>query len=199
MATKQTETISGGKALPVEETERGDLILNGYAVVWGGEDRVGDAFAPGALDASIREFLDSQAALLFHHDRKAILGRVLELVPDDYGVKFRARVDASTAEDPALRRIYDGVRRQTINGVSIGGRFTRDYSSGKPVIVRADLTEVSLTAQPMDARPRVLEVEQKAEFAPGSLQGQLVALGRQVELLGVALGSFLRIAAASRR
>lgn len=194
-----TEFKAGGKALTVEEDERGDIIIGGYAAVWGGEDRESEAFASGAFDRGVKAFLGAQSTLLFHHQKDAILGRVLELEPDDYGLRFKARIDGAVANDPKLGTIYRQIQRGTINGVSVGGYFKRDRSGGKSKIVAVDLSEISLTAQPVDVRPRFSVLEQKALRDPDSLAGQLVVLGRQVEYLGVALGSFLRIAAATRR
>lgn len=176
------EHVVGGKALPVEETERGDLIIRGYAAVWDGEDRVGDSFDAKAFSDGITDFLGSQATLLYHHRKDLPIGKVLELVPDSYGLRFKARVDGAIATSPQLGTVYQQIRRGTINGVSVGGRFTRSRAGGKSVIQAVDLTEVSLTSQPMDRRPRVLEIEQKA-MATGEA-ADWAALRRKVAILG---------------
>ncbi len=64
------------------------------------------------------------APLVFHHQGDKVLGRVLELEEDNYGVKLRARVDRQEPTSP-LRHLYDAIKRGTLKGLSTGGYFQR--------------------------------------------------------------------------
>src|SRR4051812_23480341 len=114
-----------GKALdaPVK-TERGDLILSGYAAVWDGLDFQNENFIRGAFREAIPEFLNGQATLAWHHDVSKGLGRVLELEEDDIGVRFKALVHRQEPSSP-LYYLYDGIRRGIYRGVSVAGAFAR--------------------------------------------------------------------------
>jgi len=72
----------------------GDLLIAG----WGANfeiDRENEAFAPNAFDNGLQKFLSGESTLCYHHDRKAVMGRVLgaEVVPGK-GVRVAARVDS---------------------------------------------------------------------------------------------------------
>ena len=142
----------GEKALAeqvVEETDDGDLIIEGYAAVFEGIDREGENFAPGAFQEGIKSFLQKQSPLCFHHDHKLVLGKVLDMQEDQKGLKIRARVDGATQKHPVLGTVYEQVKRGTLNGLSVAGFFKRALTEAGRRIVGVDFTETSVTGVPV--------------------------------------------------
>jgi HK97 family phage prohead protease len=146
----------GGKALDGEAVvveDNGDLILEGYAAVWQGDDREGENFAPGAFAQGTKAFLENGGPLCFHHKRDHLLGAVTELEEDDKGLRFKARVDGETANHPVLGTLYHQIKKGTLKGVSVGGFFKRALIAGKQKIADVDFTEISLTGVPIHTGP----------------------------------------------
>jgi HK97 family phage prohead protease len=146
------------KALDTTELRSGDLLLEGLAVVWGGEDFENESFARGSLRETIPAFLSNQAPLLWNHrpDLGGI-GRVLELEETSEGLRIKARVDAQPVGSP-LRHIYEAIKRGSHRGASIGGFFKRLGQK----IVSVRLSEVSITALAVDPRTYVAATEVKS-------------------------------------
>ncbi len=146
------------KALDTTELRSGDLLLEGLAVVWDGEDFENESFARGALRETIPGFLSNQAPLLWNHrpDLGGI-GRVLELEETDEGLRIKARVDAQPVGSP-LRHIFEAIKRGSHRGASIGGFFKRLGQK----IVSVRLSEVSITALAVDPRTYVAATEVKS-------------------------------------
>jgi HK97 family phage prohead protease len=155
----------GGKALTDESItveENGDLIIEGYAAVWDGEDREGENFAPGAFERASKAFIESGGPLCYHHKADHQLGQVTYLREDDKGLQFKARVDGVCADDPKLKRIYHQIKNKTLRGVSVGGFFKRALIEGKRKIADMDFTEISVTGVPMHTGPSFAVVAGKA-------------------------------------
>lgn len=133
-----------GKAVVTEEAN-GDLTIEGYAAVFDGLDREGENFAEGAFPRGIQRFLTSQAALCYHHKADVGVGNVLHLEEHKgKGLWMRGRVDYQPETSP-WRHIYNGVKKGTFKGLSIGGFFKRIGNK----IVDVDFTEISITPVPI--------------------------------------------------
>lgn len=129
--------------------DNGDLIVEGYAAVWEGEDREGENFAPGAFDRGIKAFLGGQASWCFHHKHDKLIGRFLELEPDGKGLRFKARASHKLAAHPEMGLIYQQIKDGDLRGMSVGGFFKRGIVDGKRRIVDCDITEISSTPVPV--------------------------------------------------
>ena len=142
-----------GKSLSdaiVQETEDGDLIIEGYAASFSGIDRHGENFSEGAFQEGIRSFLSGSASLCYHHRHGSVLGKVLDLQEEEgKGLKMTARVDGAVKNDPTLGTIYSQIKRGSISGLSVGGFFKRAMTPAGPRIVDVDFTEVSVTPVPV--------------------------------------------------
>lgn len=155
----------GGKALTDESVtvaENGDLIIEGYAAVWEGEDREGENFVPGAFERASKAFLEAGGPLCFHHKRDHVLGQVTDLGEDDKGLKMRARVDGAIQKHPVLGTLYEQVKKGTLKGLSVGGFFKRAMIEGKRRIADMDFTEISITGVPIHTGPSFAVVAGKA-------------------------------------
>jgi|SRR4051794_20599876 len=138
-----------GKAL-VEQQENGDLIIEGYAAVFDGQDREGENFVDGAFREGVKSFLGGQAALCYHHKHDQCLGKVLSLEEvEGKGLKMRARVDGACADDPSLKRVYQQIKKGTLNALSVGGFFRRKLTDSGRKISKCDFTEISVTPVPV--------------------------------------------------
>jgi len=141
-----------GKAVEdqvVTELDNGDLVIEGYAAVFDGMDREDENFAEGAFQRGIKSFLESQASLCFHHKHDHGIGRVLELEEEEgKGLKMKARVDKQEPTSP-LYYIYNGIKKGTYSGLSVGGFFKRKLTEAGRKIVDMDFTEVSITPVPV--------------------------------------------------
>jgi HK97 family phage prohead protease len=146
----------------VTELDDGDLLIEGYAAVWEGDDRQGENFAPGAFQRGIEKFLKGQAALCYHHKHDKCLGKVLDLKEEGKGLKMRARVDGAIKGHPELGTIYQQIKRGTYNGLSTFGYFTRGLIEGAKKIVDVDLTEISVTPVPVHPGTSLAVVAGKA-------------------------------------
>lgn len=155
----------GGKALTEESVtveDNGDLLIEGYAAVWDGDDRQGENFTPGAFERASKAFIEAGGPLCYHHKGDHQLGQVTYLREDDKGLQFKARVDGVCAEDPKLKRIYQQIKNKTLRGVSVGGFFKRALIAGKQKIADMDFTEISVTGVPMHTGPSFAVVAGKA-------------------------------------
>lgn len=141
-----------GKAVEdavVTTLDDGDLLIEGYAAVWEGDDRQGENFAPGAFQQGLQDFLNGQAALCYHHKHDLCLGKVLDLKEEGKGLKMRARVDGAIQNHPVLGTIYHQIKKGTYNGLSTFGYFKRGAGELANKIVGVDLTEISITPVPV--------------------------------------------------
>jgi HK97 family phage prohead protease len=152
----------GAHAPVVTELDDGDLIIEGYAAVWDGDDRQGENFAPGAFANGIDKFLHGQAALCYHHQHDKCLGKVLDLREEGKGLKMKARIDGAIKDHPVLGTIYKQIKKGTYNGLSTFGYFTRGMLDGAKKIVDVDLTEISVTPVPVHPGTSLAVVAGKA-------------------------------------
>jgi HK97 family phage prohead protease len=152
------KALTDGDTQLVSVQDNGDLIIEGYAAVWDGDDRQGENFAPGAFERGIKSFLEGQAALCYHHKHDKLLGRFLDLKEDNKGLKFKARVDAAIQRHPELGVYYEQIKNGSLRGMSVGGFFRR--LRGK--INNCDFTEISVTPVPVHPGTSLAVVAGKA-------------------------------------
>jgi HK97 family phage prohead protease len=144
----QGKAIEDGKSQLVTVEQNGDLIVEGYAAVWDGDDREGENFVPEAFQHGVKTFLEGQAAFCYGHKHDKLLGRFLDLRPDGKGLRFRARVDGAIQTHPELKTYYQQIKNGSLRGMSVGGFFHRGEVEGKQKIVKCDLTEISAVPVP---------------------------------------------------
>lgn len=156
----EQKALADGEAVTVEDN--GDIIIEGYAAVWEGDDREGENFAPGAFQRAAKSFVEGQGALCFHHKHDHVLGRVENLEEDGKGLKMKARVDGAIQDHPVLGTIYKQIKSGTLRGLSVGGFFKRAMIEGKRRIADMDFTEISVTGVPVHTGPSFAVVAGKA-------------------------------------
>lgn len=148
----QGKALADGSTAPlVTEQDNGDLIIEGYAAVFEGDDREGENFADvAALEHGIKSFVDGQAGLCYHHKHDKLLGKVLDLKREQgKGLKMKARVDGAIRKHPELGTYYEQIKNGSLNALSIGGFFKRAVVGGLQKITGVDFTEISVTPVPV--------------------------------------------------
>lgn len=147
--TPEGKAAKDGEALKVTVEENGDLVVEGYAAVWEGEDREGENFAPGAFMQGVKSFLGGQASWCYHHKHDKLIGGFEELQEDGKGLRFKARALASLKNHPEMGVVYDQIKAGQLRGMSVGGFFKRAIVDGMQKIVGVDITEISSTPVPV--------------------------------------------------
>ncbi len=122
----------------------GAVRFAGYAAIFHHADRGGDVVLPGALVAA------GAVPLLWQHGGRPI-GVIETLAEDARGVRVIGRIDA----DAPARLVAAGA----VTGLSFGFRVRRARTMRHRMIEAADLIEVSVVAQPMQALARIHAVE----------------------------------------
>ena len=115
------------------------LLIEGYASRFGVADRVGDVVRAGAFAAALRQ---RSVPMLLQHETGAVAGHWVRMIEDGRGLFVRGLVARATAKD----LVRDG-----LNGLSIGFKpqvWTARPGGGR-VLIKIDLMEVSLVAEPM--------------------------------------------------
>lgn len=147
----------------VTEADNGDLIIEGYAAVFDGQDRQGENFMDGAFQRGIKSFLDGQAGLCYHHKHDKLLGKVLDLREEEgKGLKMKARVDGAIKTHPELGTYYNQIKNGSLNALSVGGFFRRTLTSAGRKIADMDFTEISVTPVPVHSGTHFAVVAGKA-------------------------------------
>jgi HK97 family phage prohead protease len=154
----QFDFLPEGKALDdgtiaplITELDNGDLLIDGYAAVFEGDDREGENFADAStLEHGIKSFLNGQAGLCYHHKHDKLLGKVLHLGREEgKGMRMKARVDGAIRSHPELKTYYEQIKNGSLNALSIGGFFKRGIGALANKIVGVDFTEISVTPVPV--------------------------------------------------
>jgi HK97 family phage prohead protease len=178
----------------ITELEDGDLLIEGWAANFDGIDRDGENFAPGAFQRGIENFLRGQAALCYHHKSDHGIGSVVDLKEvEGKGLYMKARVDHQPESSP-LRYIYNGIKKGTYKGLSVGGFFKRAMTTLGQRIADVDMTEISVTPVPVHAGTgfnvvagKALDVGTPEEESDGPT---IEDLERAVAALGPLVGKF---------
>ena len=123
----------------------GPLRFTGHAALWDRVDRAGDVMRRGA-------FADGGVPLLWQH-RGAPVGRVA-VTADELGLRVAGEIEQAD--------LAELVRRGALRGLSIGYRAVRTRQGAWREILRAELVEVSLVAQPMQPGARVEAIVEQA-------------------------------------
>ncbi len=183
------------KAVSITTDDNGDLYIKGWASDFD-EDRDDEQFEPGAFDHGVKAFMETNPVLLYNHrfgpGNALCLGQVevMERRPmpsGKSGMWMEARVDQAEPNTEA-RQVYNQIKRGTMRGLSVGGKFYRRAVDGVRKIWKADIMEVSVT--PVPANPRGLASVGAKAFGDDSDDGLdeiLERMDRTSEVFDMAL------------
>jgi hypothetical protein len=137
-----------GDAPSAQLLEDGDILITGIGANYD-LDREDEAFLEGAFTKGLNKFLSGAAPLCFHHRKHEVIGRVIAATPiPGRGIEVKAIVHRQPESSP-LFHIYQGIKKGSINGLSVGGIFKRVMTEAGPRISDVDIVEWSATATPV--------------------------------------------------
>lgn len=125
----------------------GDVLIEGYASLWGVADLNRDVLAEGAFAESLARIGAGGVRMLHQHESRAVVGIWDAAIEDDRGLFMRGRIMDWSAEGRFAQAL---ARAGAMDGLSIGFRALRARREGAArVLVEVDLWEVSLVTFPM--------------------------------------------------
>ena len=137
----------GSATLPMKGREKGVVVIEGYASLWGVADLNGDVVARGAFADSLARTGAGGVRMLHQHESRAVVGVWDEMVEDERGLKVRGRIHDWSGE---ARYAAALTRAGALDGLSIGFRAAKARRDGRLRVLSAvELWEVSLVTFPM--------------------------------------------------
>jgi phage head maturation protease len=121
-----TDTAMLGQKAQVTE-DNGDLYIEGWAADIAKDDQ-DETFSFDALKAGAEAFVASgNMPLLYHHKPDLQLGEIIDFEArqdgERSGIWMKARVDGEVRAHPALGAVYGQIKRGSMKGLSVAGRF----------------------------------------------------------------------------
>ena len=135
--------------------DRGPVLIEGYASVFGVADLSGDVVRAGAFARSLRS---GGVPMLLQHRAGAVIGRWTRIIEDGRGLFVRGLIEADSA-----RKVVEG----GLDGLSIGfrARLWKPRTEGGRDLLDLDLVEISLVAEPMQPAARFTQIGAAARAA----------------------------------
>lgn len=131
-------------------------VIEGYASLFGDQDRGGDIVEPGAYAESLKRLAAEgrQVKMLWQHDPAQPIGVWDEVREDGKGLYVKGRLLESVAR---AREAAALIAARAIDGLSIGYRTVRATKNekGRRLLRELELWEVSLVTFPMLPSARV--------------------------------------------
>lgn len=131
-------------------------IFWGYASVFNRVDNQKDIIAPGSFTDSLKR---RKVALLWQHNTKDPIGKILRLTENSFGLMTTAQLNLELQK---AREIYSLIKKGIVNSLSIGYRVVtsrRDKRSGIRIITKIDLWEISLVTFPANEQATISHVK----------------------------------------
>ena len=135
----------------------------GYAAIFGEVDQGGDIVMPGAFAKSLKTKGAQNIRMLFQHDPKEPVGRILALEEDRRGLRVHGQLFAPVPRAKSLVALIGG---GAIDGLSIGFRTvkaTREKQTNHRRLWQVDLWEISIVTFPMMERARIFPATTQPE------------------------------------
>lgn len=181
--SKKMERLALAGRLEVKLAEPGvetaEKTFSGYGAVFGNQDHASDIIAPGAFTKTLADHkaAGTTPAMFFNHEAYSMpIGKWVELVEDDYGLKA-AGVFLDTDKG---RDAYTAVKAGAVTGLSIGFWVT-DFTmeNGVRTIHEAKLMEISVVTFPCNEKARVSDVKSEPddELTEDEFMAKLAELG----------------------
>lgn len=144
------------------EAVRDDGTFKGYASVFGNVDLGGDIVAPGAFDASLKEYRKSgdPVPVLWQHDSRTPIGGDQNLLEDSKGLLADGFLLID--EIPQAKQAHSLMKRRVVKGLSIGYFVEADSyneKTGITTLQKLALREYSIVTFPMNTLANVEEVK----------------------------------------
>lgn len=168
--------------LAVTEVDEKTGEIEGYGSTFGGEpDSVGDVVTKGAFSDSLKahKAKGTMPKMYWQHDPSEPIGRWLDAVEDDHGLKMRGKLNLGVPRAVAAHAL---LKEGDIDGLSIGYRIRQheeDKDAGVWHLKAVDLFEVSIVS--IGANPNATVGSVKAARAAHDITEKLRAGDRLTE------------------
>jgi uncharacterized protein len=141
----------------------GEGHFEGYASLFDVPDLSKDVVRPGAFSQSLarrtQENGPSAIRMLWQHDPAEPIGTWVAITEDARGLHVRGRLNLAVAR---AREIHALMREGAVDGLSIGFRVERavkERATGRRLLEKLDLWEISVVTFPMLPTARVTQVK----------------------------------------
>ena len=125
----------------------GEVLIKGYASLWGVTDLNRDVVAEGAFADSLARVGAGGVRMLHQHESRAVVGVWDEMTEDERGLFVRGRIKDWSAEARYAAALSQA---GALDGLSIGFRAAKARRDGRlRVLSGVELWEVSLVTFPM--------------------------------------------------
>ena len=158
------------KTFEIKEFEPESRKISGYAAIFNNKDKVSDILLKGCFSKSIEErgpqsTANDKIILLWQHDQREPLGRIMELKEDDRGLYFEAVIDEIELGDRAIKQLESG----TLNQFSIGFNYVWEnveYDSERDayIVKEVKLHEISVVSIGCNGLTEYLGLKSDEEF-----------------------------------
>lgn len=147
------------RALPLEERASNvtidDRTIQGYAIVWNSKNSYGEIVIKGAtlnsLNARGVGSGKNEIQFLKFHNSDEIVGKLIELREDDYGLFFKAEILKTQLGEDTLEQIRAGVLKQLSYGFNyIWDKTEYDDATDAYILREIKLWEISLVTWSAD-------------------------------------------------
>jgi HK97 family phage prohead protease len=147
-----------------------DGTFEGYAAVFNTVDFGNDVIKKGAFKKSLRENKD--LPLLWYHDPKQPIGKIIEAAEDENGLRIKARLNLDVQR---AKEVYSNMKQKIVRGLSIGyDTIKHSWDDMVRILQEVKLWEISPVTFPMHIEALITGVKyEKFEPAEKSLEGIL--------------------------
>lgn len=150
MIEKKEAPFGSGVLHAVELETKADEngVFEGYASVFGTEDRGGDTVVRGAFAACLATTPVNRIKMLWQHDTHEVIGHYTELKEDERGLYFKGQLALDVQK---AREAHALMKVNAIDSVSIGYRTIRSERNDDDwtrKLLEIDLWEISVVTFP---------------------------------------------------
>lgn len=142
------------------------MIVKGYASHFGIPDQSGDIILKGAFRESLEARGPSKVRMLFNHDAAEPIGIWNAIREDEKGLYVQGELTPGAFRSDDLGHL---IAHGAIDGFSIGfvpRKIGREKGTGRRVIVKLDLWEVSIVTFPMMTSARLAKLSAQRSLSP---------------------------------
>ena len=156
--------------------------FSGYASIFGHPDQGGDIVMKGAFLRSLGARGASGIRILFQHDPREPVGRILRIYEDATGLLVKGQLLLDVPKVHSLGQLISG---GALNGLSIGFRTVRaskDRLTGHRRLYQIDLWEISIVTFPMMERARIFPTAKPPDDIARLAQSPLESIAAAITL-----------------
>ena len=133
-------------------------IIEGYASTFNDTpDSCDDVVVPGAFAKTIQT--NRNVKMLYGHDWKEVIGRVIELHEDSHGLYFKGKISQTERGKEVLQLVKDGALNQTSIGYITSKSSVRPHD-GARLLEEVKLHEISVVPFPANEHAYITGVKQ---------------------------------------